>query len=97
MPGIQESVPDPRFMNSRIGLHRILEKAKTATMTTWNQEDLKSMKVPIPPKNIQQQLVSNLIDHKTSIDKLISEICEISKQEELLSQSILYKAFAGEL
>ena len=85
------------FMNSPLGLHEILKKAKTATMTTWNQGDLSSISIPLPPKKIQKSLVDELLSIKKLCRKIQYDIQKNIEQEAYLSKAILQKAFSGEL
>jgi len=85
------------FMNSPIGLSRILQKAKTATMTTWNQQDLKSMMIPVPHISQQKKMVDELIEFKGTADSMRNELMKATEESRLITESILRKAFAGEL
>lgn len=85
------------FMNSPLGQKEILKKAKTATMTTWNQNDLSLISIPIPPIKIQNKLVDELFYIKEFCSKMQNLIQKNNEQEIYLSQSILQKAFSGEL
>jgi type I restriction enzyme S subunit len=83
------------FMNSPLGLTRILDRAKTATMTTWNQDDLQSIMVPIPPFELQ----ADLVEEFSKLRSAQKELCTQLKNADLkyIRESILRKAFAGEL
>ena len=85
------------FMNSPLGLDEILKKAKTATMTTWNQKDLSSISIQLAPKKIQHNLVDELLSIKRICLKMQAEIQKNNEQEAHLTQAILQKAFSGEL
>ena len=85
------------FMNSPIGLSRILQKAKTSTMTTWNQQDLKSIMIPVPPISQQKKMVDELIEFKGAADSMKNELMKATEESCLMTESILRKAFAGDL
>lgn len=83
------------FMNSPLGLSRILMRAKTATMTTWNQTDLQSIQIPTPPLELQEGLVEELANIKALADQVRAEF--ENGELQFMRESILRKAFAGEL
>ncbi len=83
------------FMNCQIGLQRILMRAKTATMTTWNQTDLQSIMVPTPPIKLQENFVEELKTIKGRADELRAGLS--NGELKFMRDSILRKAFAGEL
>ena len=85
------------FMNSPLGLRQILDRAKTSTMTTWNQSDLRSVRVPIPPIEVQAEAVKAILEIKETSKKLIDTFAESTNAIKSLPNSILRKAFAGEL
>lgn len=85
------------IMNSRLGWQRILERAKTSTMTTWNQEDLRSIKIPVPPIGVQEKIVTELLRIKDLSKKIKSEIIQSRSEIERSEAAILRNAFAGEL
>lgn len=85
------------FMNSPIGLSRILQKAKTATMSTWNQQDLKSMMIPVPPISQQEKMVDELIEFKGTSVSMSNELIKATEKGRLITETVLRKAFAGEL
>jgi type I restriction enzyme S subunit len=83
------------FMNSPLGLVRILMLAKTATMTTWNQTDLQSVMVPTPPLELQEGLVEELAKLRAVVDELRTGLG--NGELKYMRESILRKAFAGGL
>ncbi len=85
------------FMNSRMGLKRILAKAKTATMTTWNQGDLGSIMIPVPPLEEQENMVEELRAFKTITDNICEKLLQSKEQSNFIINSLLNKAFSGEL
>jgi len=62
-----------------------------------NKERVKSITIPLPPIKEQQLIVSELESKLTVCDKIGETISHSLQQAETLRQSILKKAFSGEL
>lgn len=84
------------IINSRIGRAYVMRTARRAIgMVNINAEEIKRMPLPLPSLSIQRELVEKLKCAAPVIDRLSSEIDK--KPIEGLRESILRKAFAGEL
>jgi type I restriction enzyme, S subunit len=83
------------FMNSRHGFAQIMQRAKTATMTTWNQAELQTLQIPVPPREVQDGLVETLEQIRVLSVSLTEEL--ESPERKLLRAAVLKRAFAGEI
>ena len=84
------------IINSRIGRAYVMRTARRAIgMVNINAEEIKRMPLPLPSLSIQRELVEKLKCAAPVIDRLSSEIDK--KPIKGLRESILRKAFAGEL
>jgi restriction endonuclease S subunit len=81
------------FYNSEMGRRIILEKARIATMTTINQPDVKSLRIFLPPLDLQHRFVDVL----HSFYSLIQSQHRLSQKTTELFDSLISKAFSGEL
>ena len=64
---------------------------------TLNLEDVKTIKIPIPSLLEQNQIVSEIESRLSGCDQLEKSIQDSLNKTEALRQSILKKAFSGEL
>jgi type I restriction enzyme, S subunit len=78
---------------STYGRSLIMQKAKTATMTTIAQEDISDLLCPIPPL-VEQTLFARTMNR---YEKMLANERESERQTEHLFQSLLHRAFEGEL
>ena len=62
-----------------------------------SKEKIKQIKIPIPPLEIQRQIVAILEKHFTSADKVSAYIDSCLTKAKQLKSSLLKSAFAGEL
>jgi type I restriction enzyme S subunit len=69
----------------------------TAGIYKVNQADLQQIPLPLPPLEEQQEIVSQAIDHLNGIERLSGEVSKALNALDHLDQSILAKAFRGEL
>lgn len=60
-------------------------------------EDVKSIAVPLPPQEEQQEIVRRVEQLFALADRLEAQVDAVFKRSEKISQSILAKAFRGEL
>jgi type I restriction enzyme, S subunit len=58
---------------------------------------IRQMPVPVPPKNVQPELVKQLEDQLQACDRLVSNLDEALARAATLRQSLLVTAFAGRL
>jgi type I restriction enzyme S subunit len=80
----------------------VRQQIETAAHTTAgihkvSQLDLQQIMIPLPPLKEQREIVRQATDHLNGIERLASEASEALKAFNQLDQSILAKAFRGEL
>jgi type I restriction enzyme, S subunit len=86
------------FLNSTHGRQEIDKRRRTsAGQFNINSENLRSIELPLPPIEIQESIVSELRERQREINVLQHEVQEAKLHEDQLRESILRKAFAGEL
>ncbi len=81
------------FYNSESGRKLVLEKARISTMTTINQPDVKSLRIFLPPLEVQQRFKEALL----KLDATSQAQQESTRQISELFESVLDRAFRGEL
>lgn len=79
------------------GHHHLNKNQKGAVKAGLNLDDLKSFPVPLAPSNEQNQIVALLESKLTVCDKLEETLNTALAQSDTLRQSILKKAFEGQL
>lgn len=62
-----------------------------------SQTILKSLKIPLPPKEVQQQIVSRIEELFSELDKGIEELKTAQQQLKVYRQAVLKWAFEGKL
>jgi type I restriction enzyme S subunit len=83
-----------RFLTSRQAYFQILQRARKAVnQASINQQDVKSLVVPIPPLPLQQRFAQIV----QRFERLRAQQQEAERQAEYLFQSLLHRAFRGEL
>lgn len=88
------------FLRTRLGRLQIesLSTGNQASMRNIGQSRIKQIEIPYPDFNDEQNKVVHEIESRLSVcDKLSESIDQSLEQSEALRQSILKKAFAGEL
>jgi type I restriction enzyme, S subunit len=94
---VNDKIVEPHYIwglyRSSFGRKAILRRSNTATMTTIGQEAIKELPCPIPPLDIQKRF-SNVF---ASFEGLLIQQRETARQAEHLFQTLLHKAFTGEL
>jgi type I restriction enzyme S subunit len=86
------------FLNSTHGRQEIDKRRRTsAGQFNINSENLRSIELPLPPIEIQESIVSELRERQREINVMQHEVQEAKLHEDQLRESILRKAFAGEL
>ena len=83
-------------INSRIGRSYVYRTARRAIgMVNINAQEIKKLPLPLPPMNVQQEVV----DRMEETEPLVDELSKIIQSSDIstLRQSVLHKAFAGEL
>jgi len=86
------------FLNSTHGRIELDKRRRTsAGQFNINSENLRNIEVPLPPPHIQDRVIEELRGHQALVIQLQKEIHELHEAEAHLRESILRKAFSGEL
>ena len=87
-----------RFLSSEIGRKKLITKAKHAVnQASINQGDVKACKVPLPSLTEQNEIVRRVEQLFAFADILEDKVASAKSRIDHLTQSILAKAFRGEL
>lgn len=87
-----------RFLSSEIGRKKLISKAKHAVnQASINQGDVKACKVPLPSLTEQNEIVRRVDQLFAFADILEDKVASAKSRIDHLAQSILAKAFRGEL
>lgn len=78
---------------SSYGRNLIMQRANTATMTTIGQEGIEELLCPIPPLPLQEKFAQIV----QKFERLRTQQRESDRQAEHLFQTLLHRAFRGEL
>ncbi|MDD1413592.1 restriction endonuclease subunit S [Dolichospermum sp. ST_con] len=78
---------------SSYGRNLIMQRANTATMTTIGQEGIEELLCPIPPLPLQEKFAQIVQKH----ERFRTQQREAERQAEHLFQTLLHRAFRGEL
>lgn len=97
-----QKVINSKYLLSNLGSYilrnQIESKAKsTSGVNNINSDELKSLIIPLCPLPEQHQIVQEIEDRLSVCDKLEETIVQSLQQAESLRQSILKKAFSGQL
>jgi type I restriction enzyme S subunit len=86
------------YLRSGDGKTRLTENAKWAVnQVSINQTDVRSTPVPLPPEEEQQQIIVQVDCLFALADTIERRVAAATSRHERLTQSILAKAFRGEL
>lgn len=97
---LQKVLPDYfiyLFQSKGVVLDQVKELCKGSTRIFLNQSILKQIRFPIPDTNQQKQIVAEIDSRLSVCDNIGQTIDATLQQAEALRQSILKKAFCGEL
>jgi type I restriction enzyme S subunit len=87
-----------RFLSSEIGRMKLIARAKHAVnQASINQGDVKACKVPLPLLAEQTEIVRRIEQLFAFVDQLEAKVATAQARIDRLTQSILAKAFRGEL
>lgn len=87
-----------RFLSSEVGRKKLIAKAKHAVnQASINQGDVKACKVPLPSVEEQIEIVRRVEQLFAFADQLEAKVTSAKSRIDHLTQSILAKAFRGEL
>ena len=86
------------FVSSNSGGHRQFNIAgKGATKAGLSLQDIKNLRIPMPGINVQKKVVAEIETRLSESDYLLQTINQQLTHAESLRQSILQRAFSGEL
>lgn len=85
------------YLNSHKYWYFINRKKRGGAQPNINANELKKLEIPIPPISEQKRMIAKLDGLKSSIEMIENEIKNRDNLLTKLPQSILKKAFAGEL
>jgi len=87
-----------RYLNSSDGMAQMVEKARTTSgLFSLSAEKVASLTVPLPPINVQGEVVHSITDELTTSERLVSALTEQLKVVDELSGALLRQAFQGRL
>ncbi|WP_350300235.1 restriction endonuclease subunit S [Peribacillus frigoritolerans] len=84
------------LLNSPIMLRQVFSNISQTTSPRINISTLRKLRLPIAPIEIQQNIV-NIIEKNLEIEQRANNLCKLEGNLDALRQSILSKAFQGEL
>ena len=86
------------FLSSTQGRNELDKRRRTsAGQFNINSENLRSIEVPVPPLEVQDALIERLRVQQDSVIALRDSLADVDAESSHLRESILRKAFAGEL
>jgi type I restriction enzyme, S subunit len=86
------------YLNCQIGLLELRKNAKHAVnQSSINQQDVKSVLIPLPPLEEQKEIIRQVDKLFTFADKLEEHYQKAKEKTDKFPQSVLAKAFRGEL
>jgi len=86
------------FLNSTKGRAEINRRRRTsAGQFNINSENLRTIPVPVPPVETQKDLLRVLAERESHANQLVDEIHAVIAESVFIRESLLRKAFAGEL
>jgi len=99
---VNHAIMEPRFMElaAAVGMTRqeIRNRVKTtAGQTGISGSDLKAVPFPVPPVNVQRQIVEKAEGELAWIRKVEESVMSAEKRSSQLRSSILSAAFSGKL
>ncbi len=99
---IRPLIVNPTFiwilLNSPLAKKQLFDQAKSAAgINNINTQELSSLTTPLPPLEEQQEIVKRVKSMYAAADLIEEQIETAGKKTDKLTQSILAKAFRGEL
>ena len=85
------------FIDSSIGQNWLIGDAREVARKTLNLEQLKTLPIPVPPLEEQQEIVKRVEALFKQADSIQTHYEALVKRIEVLPQAMLAKAFKGEL
>lgn len=86
-----------KFLNSRAGQDLIFETQSGVTREGLNYGQIRSFEIPLPPLEEQKEIVRRVEDLFKFADQIEARLQKARSYTDKLTQSILAKAFRGEL
>jgi type I restriction enzyme S subunit len=86
-----------RFLKSKATRERMIKGGSGSNINNLNQTTLSELSIPLPPKNIQIALASELAHHEMLCDELANSYRQKSDALDHLKASLLHQAFTGNL
>lgn len=85
------------FLNSPIGQDEIFSTQSGVTREGLNYTQIRGMRMPLPPQEEQQEIVRQVDSLFKQADEIGKQVATATQSAEQITQSILAKAFSGEL
>ena len=86
------------FLESTTGRDALAERRRTsAGQYNLNSKSLRSIPFPCPPLSFQLSIVEQMVHQKQVVNKVMAVHSDIQDQDMALRQTILHRAFTGEL
>ena len=85
------------FLQSEIGIHRILDNSKATAQPSLSMKAIRQVLLSIPPLPEQHEIVRRVDAVFALADSIEAKVAAAREKTEKLRQSILAKAFSGEL
>ena len=87
-----------RYLNSSIGLQELRKNAKQAVnQASINQQDVKMVKIALPSLEEQNEIVKIITSISNKDEAILNKAEAVIEEIDLMKESILAKAFRGEL
>ena len=85
------------YLTSRLGQNQFIVLQRGATKAGLGLDDIRSVNIPMPPFKEQDEILSQIENKLSIVDKIVLEVDENLKHTDRLRQSILKQAFSGKL
>jgi len=85
------------YLTSRLGQNQFGALQRGATKAGLGLDDIRSVNIPMPPFEEQEEIISKIEKRLSVIDEIDIEVEKNLKRSKYLRQSILKKAFSGKL
>ena len=101
-----KTIPDPELIDNEFFYHLLksnifqrplLDRSSRGAQDGFNKGDLTSIKIPVPPLNIQKRLARAALQSRNVCDEFVRRYTAQLADLATLRQSLLARAFRGEL
>lgn len=98
-PDLSQLLPNylNKYLQSALVKELLLESATGTTMMNLNKKIINNLPVPVPSLEVQHRIVQEIESRLSVCDEMEKSIASSLEKAEALRQSILKKAFSGEL